>query len=153
MSSSYCPVAKPSDWYEAEYALEWRRAQKPGDDVQRRLTLIDEIVSKALVSPRTVSAELPLVVRFRELADRWERETSHVSSITKKVIHPCYQSILAMGPDVVSLLIRDMRENRRDWFWALHHLTQENPVSPKDAGNLDKMIAAWVGWERKQRGE
>jgi hypothetical protein len=92
-------------------------------------------------------------VRFRDLADRWERETSHVSSITKRVMHPCYQSILGMGPNVVSLLIRDMQENRRDWFWALQHLTQENPVSARDAGNLDKMIAAWVGWERKQRGE
>jgi len=153
MSSSYCPVARPSDWSKAESAFEWRRAQKPTDNVQKKLALIDEFVSKALVSARTVSAELPLAVRFRELADRWERETSHVSSITKRVMHPCYQSILAMGPNVVSLLILDMQENRRDWFWALHHLTQENPVSPKDAGNLDKMIAAWVGWERKQRGE
>jgi hypothetical protein len=153
MSSSYCPVARPSDWYEPEPALEWRKAQRPRDEAQRKLALIDEIVSKALVSARTVSAELPLAVRFRELANRWERETSHVSSITKRVMHPCYQSILAMGPNVISLLIQDMRENRRDWFWALHHLTQENPVSLEDSGNLDKMIAAWVDWERKKRGE
>lgn len=153
MSSSYCPVARPSDWYETESASEWRKAQKPRDEVQRKLALLDEILSKALVSARTVTSDLPLVVRFRELADKWERETSHVSSITKRVMHPCYQSIMALGPDVVSLLIQDMRERRRDWFWALQHLTQENPVSPKDAGDLNKMIAAWVGWERNRRGE
>jgi len=151
MSSSYCPVARPSDWYETESASEWRKAQKPRDKDQRRLALIDEVLSKGLVSART--AEPPIAVRFHELADRWERETSHVSSLTKRVMHPSYQSIIAMGPDIVSLLIQDLRENRRDWFWALQHLTQENPVRPKDAGNLDKMIAAWVAWERKQRGE
>lgn len=153
MSLSYCPVARPSDWYDAEPALEWRRARRPGDNIQRRLALIDEILVKSLVGTQTVAVEVALEARFRDLADRWERETSHVSSITKRVMHPCYQSILAMGPNVVPILIRDMQENRRDWFWALHHLTQANPVSSKDAGNLNRMIAAWVAWEKQRADE
>ena len=36
--------------------------------------------------------------RFEELASLWERETSMLSSPTRKASHPAYRAIVAMGP-------------------------------------------------------
>ncbi len=88
--------------------------------------------------------------RFREHAEKWERDTMHVSSTTKMVLHPSYQAIIGMGRDVVPLLLRDLQENRRSWFWALTHITEANPVNPRDAGNVDNMIHAWLNWGRER---
>jgi hypothetical protein len=46
----------------------------------------------------------------------------------------------------VALLIRDMQQNERPWFWALSYLTKENPISHSDSGKMKKMIASWVKW-------
>lgn len=103
-------------------------------------------VQTVFESENAVANELSLEQRFREQADKWERETRHISSVTKRVMHPSYQTIIGMGPDVVPLLIRDLRQNRRAWFWALSHITGVNPINPADAGKMDKMIMAWVNW-------
>lgn len=84
--------------------------------------------------------------RFREQADKWDNETRHLSSPTQKMMHPSYQAILGMGHDVVPLLLHDLQQNRREWFWALSYLTHDNPINRKDAGKMDKMIKAWVNW-------
>jgi len=88
--------------------------------------------------------------QFHEQADKWQRETGHLSSPTKQIMHPSYQAILGMGKDVIPLLLRDMQKNRRSWFWALSYLTQQNPISPKDSGNMDNMIKAWTEWGKEK---
>jgi len=105
----------------------------------------------AVLQAKAVSLQQAVEARFLELADQWDRETSFLSSTPKKVLHESYQSIMAMGPDVVPYLLRDLERNRRSWFWALRHLTRVNPVPQQDQGNLDKMIAAWVEWGRNER--
>ena len=89
---------------------------------------------------------LSLEQRFLELAEKWEQDTAFVSSTTKRVMHPSYQSIIGMGREVVPMLLRDLQRNRRVWFWALNHITGANPVKPEDAGNIDKMTKAWLDW-------
>lgn len=148
--ASYCPVTRPSDWREAEPALEWRRAQKPRSDVQRKLALIDEMVARAFVSARSVTSEQSLEQRFREHADNWERETGYLSSVTKRAMHPSYQAIIGMGADVVPVLLRDLQQHRRDWFWALTAITQANPITEESAGKVDQMIEAWLKWGREK---
>jgi hypothetical protein len=99
---------------------------------------------------RSVEITDSLEERFREQAEKWQQETEHLSSPTQRIMHPSYQAILGMGQerkqDVIRLLIRDLRQNRRAWFWALSYLAEDNPISPKDAGKMDKMIRAWVEW-------
>jgi hypothetical protein len=72
------------------------------------------------------------------------------------MMHPSYQAIMGMASDnrdeVIDLMLRDMQQNRREWFWALSYLTHENPIERKDAGRLDKMIKAWVRWGQQRRG-
>ena len=100
---------------------------------------------------RTVAVESNVLEqRFHEQADRWERETSFMSSTPKRVLHPSYQAIIAMGPDVIPILLRDLQKTRRSWFWALRYLAGVDPVESEDRGRLDKMVSAWVEWGKKE---
>jgi hypothetical protein len=119
-------------------AQQWKAKTAPDDVVVSR-------IAAAPTKAQDIEAE------FLQLAETWDRETAHLSSTPKMVLHDSYQRIMAMGPDVVPLLLRDLRDNRRSWFWALRHLTQANPVCLEDQGNLDKMIADWLAWGKRER--
>jgi hypothetical protein len=106
-------------------------------------------VQAATLTEAAVEAEA-LEHKFLEQASIWDRETAHLSSTPKMILHDSYQKIMAMGPDVVPHLLRDLERNRRSWFWALRHLTGTNPVPPQDQGDLDKMIEAWVSWGKRE---
>ena len=97
---------------------------------------------------------LSLEQRFREQAEQWGHETGHLSSPFQRMLHPSYQAILGMAQEnkepVIRLLLDDMQKTRRPWFLALSFLTQENPIKQADAGKIDRMIAAWVEWGKKQ---
>lgn len=88
--------------------------------------------------------------RFRKQADKWRRETEHVSSPSQMMMHPSYIAILGMAhgheEEMIRLMLRDLRDNRTPWFWALSYLTHDNPIQDSEAGRLDKMIKAWVDW-------
>jgi hypothetical protein len=106
--------------------------------------------SASALATSQARTEQSLKQKFLEHATKWDRETAYLSSTPKMVLHDSYQKIMAMGPDIVPVLLRDLQENRRSWFWALRHLTHANPVPPEDQGNLDKMIAAWVAWGKRE---
>lgn len=107
-------------------------------------------VPALVAAPRAATVARTLQQRFQEEAEKWDRETTYLSSTPKMILHESYQKIIAMGPNVVPHLLRDLQQNRRSWFWALRHLTDANPVPPEDQGNLDKMIAAWLAWGRRE---
>jgi hypothetical protein len=98
---------------------------------------------------------LTLEQRFQEQANKWQRETQHLSSPGQRMMHPSYQAILGMANEnrreIINLMINDMEQHRRPWFWALSYLAQDNPVSQADAGKMDKVIKAWVNWGKEQR--
>jgi hypothetical protein len=119
------------------------------DDVAT-VFVADECDVSVTVEAPVKQAEKTLEQRFLEQADIWDRETAYLSSTPKMVLHDSYQTIMAMGPDVVPYLLRDLQISRRSWFWALRHLTHANPVPLEDQGNLDKMIAAWVAWGKRE---
>jgi hypothetical protein len=114
--------------------------------------LIDESVAEA--ERKWFPEEFPLdsepkpsvEATFAQHAEKWESETTHISSPAKRIMHPSYQAILGMGEAVVPFMLRDLRDNRHAWFWALSYLTKENPIGPDDAGKMDQMISAWVQW-------
>jgi hypothetical protein len=141
MTFSYSPQITIADWSEPERCLDWGRTKRQSPDPQK-LLLIEEAVAKAVRGVRHVELEK----RFYEQAEKWQRETKHLSSPTQKIMHPSYQAVLGMGKDVVPLMLHDMAQNRTEWFWALSYIMQENPIKREDAGKMDKMIAAWVGW-------
>jgi len=84
------------------------------------------------------------------LIDRWRTETSQISSSTERILHPAYQQIIGMGPEVVPLLLKELRDNGGHWFWALSCITRENPVSDEDEGNVPKMRDVWLDWGKNK---
>jgi hypothetical protein len=144
---AYCQRKKPFvPLKPAENYLEKRRAKRVVEAVLSELAAAREAAQGAI---HEIAAD-DLEQRFREQADKWQRETQHLSSPTQRMMHPSYQAILGMGQHnarkVVALMIRDMQQNQRAWFWALSYLAQDNPISQSDAGKTDKMIKAWVNW-------
>jgi len=84
--------------------------------------------------------------RFARLAEAWRAECLLTSSIQEMAMQPAYQQIIGMGPDVVPLLLKELRERPDHWFWALRAITGENPVKPDHRGKVDRMAADWIEW-------
>jgi hypothetical protein len=49
--------------------------------------------------------------QFRRLAAEWEAATAYHSSTTLLNSHPAYRAVIALGPAVVPLLLRDMEKD------------------------------------------
>lgn len=133
-----------------EKPVSWRRSHDIEDVKLLKQALSAYARARAKADVWTAEVETPLEERFREQADKWQRETQHLSSPGQRMMHPSYQAIMGMASDnrdeVIDLMLRDMQQNRRAWFWALSYLAQDNPISASDAGKTDKMIKAWVKW-------
>ncbi len=64
-------------------------------------------------------------------------------------MQPAYQRIIGMGGEAVPLLIAQLKSEGDDpdqWFWALKAITEADPVSPDDQGDMVKMAQAWIRW-------
>lgn len=89
-----------------------------------------------------------LAATFRQLADRWQADTQYLSSTTDIALHPAYQRIIGLGPQVIPLILTELTRRPGRWFWALTALTGEDPVPPDARGRLPDMTAAWLRWGR-----
>jgi hypothetical protein len=87
---------------------------------------------------------------FAELAEKWHRETDHLSSISDIVLNFNYQRIIGMGPSVIPLILDELVKHGGHWFWALRAVSGEDPVDIKDRGNFEKMTEAWLNWSRNR---
>jgi hypothetical protein len=103
------------------------------------------MATQAAKLPRQKSDE----ERFAELADQWRRETRFVSSSTELVLNSAYQQIIGMGRSALPLILRRLDSNGGQWFWALKHISGEDPLSPKDAGDYEKNRERWLTWGRE----
>jgi hypothetical protein len=93
--------------------------------------------------------KLDTLNKFNELSAKWKKERGISSSLSKAAMSPSYQKIIGLGPDVIPLILRRLREEGDHpdfWFWALESLTGENPVSEDDRGKFRAMAKAWLAW-------
>jgi hypothetical protein len=124
---------RPRPWRPHETSLgEFKVARKPF--VLRLIKVVRE------------NAELKRT--FKGLAEKWKRETRHISSITKTSMHPAYQQIIGMGESAVPLILQEMQENGGHWLWALHAITREDPAHEGD--DFDAAVQAWLNWGRSR---
>lgn len=93
-----------------------------------------------------VSENERLQAKFTALATKWRDETGMISSTLKIVMHPAYQSIMAMGEKALPFILRDLQQEPDHWFYALRMITDDSPVKPEDAGDMQKMADSWVQW-------
>ncbi len=88
--------------------------------------------------------------RFRRLDAAWRKETAYLSSSTKIKTHPAFREVVALGDVMVPLLLRDLQANASLWVWALQEINEDDPVTPADRGNIDKMTEAWLRWGKEK---
>lgn len=120
----------------------------PGaNPLDENLSLSSAAATRALPKPNFGEEQRPeLLHRFQELADRWREETEFNSAISALYMHPAYQEIVGMGPDVLPLLLEDLAATRTDWFWALRAISGENPVPASERGKINRMTERWLAW-------
>ena len=88
--------------------------------------------------------------RFRRLEAQWKLDTEFLSDAHKIINHPAFRAIIALGEEVVPLLLHDLESQPSLMVWALPEITGANPVSPSDSGNIRKMCEAWLKWGREK---
>ena len=113
-----------------------------------------EFINRVFAAPEAVAmAAQAASIKFQGLVDAWRNERGAMASITQAAMCPAYQSILGMGPDVVPLLLKQLKsegDKPDHWFWALKAITGTDPVSNEDRGNLKRMAATWLEWGAQQ---
>lgn len=82
--------------------------------------------------------------RVQELAAEWTGATSHLSSLERKVTHPAYQAIIALGKPALPFVLEELRDRRGLWFWALHFMTGIDPA--KEGDDIEQTRSAWLTW-------
>jgi hypothetical protein len=88
---------------------------------------------------------------FQELAQRWKRETALSGQLSKIVMHRDYQRIMAMGPDVIPFILKDLAKKPAHWFWALHNLVPAGQDPAEGLTTIEEARQAWLKWGRDNR--
>jgi hypothetical protein len=85
---------------------------------------------------------------FESLRVSWHREYGALSSPIAIASCVSYQKIIALGTNVLPLIIRDLKRQPEPdhWFEALRRITGDDPVPMKDRGNRRRMAKAWLKW-------
>lgn len=86
--------------------------------------------------------------KFNRLRDEWKSRRGHEPSTPKVLLMPAYQKIIGMGGDAIPFLLRELKTDVDNWFWALMMITDENPVTEDMRGNGRAMAQAWLQWGR-----
>jgi len=69
---------------------------------------------------------------FQRYKAEWKAQCSPASAPEDIVRAWSYRAIIALGPEVIPLILAELEKESDDWFWALAILTGANPV-PEDA--------------------
>jgi len=101
-------------------------------------------VSKAVAEKREAESQ------FQQLTKQWKRETSILGNLSQIVMHPAYQRIMAMGPDVIPLILKEMSREPGHWFWALHNLVPLGEDPAEGTTTIREATRLWLDWGRKK---
>jgi hypothetical protein len=104
------------------------------------------LTQATLLSSMAIAAVLQRKSQFDRWVEAWKRDTRYSSSMTKIVLHPSYQAIIGMGSEALPLIFEELRRQGGHWFWALHAITQENPVP--DGADYGTAAHTWLAWGR-----
>ena len=96
-----------------------------------------------------ISRETIPIFRFQYLKEKWKNGTAFYSSVSDIAMHPDYQQIIGMGTVAIYFILREMKENPDQWFWALKAITGEDPVKSEDRGDVKAMTKAWIKWGKE----
>lgn len=107
------------------------------------------VVRKACAPQPQKDNKPELAEQFESLAKQWRRETTIVGHLSKIVMHPAYQRIMAMGPNVIPLILQEMSKESGHWFWALHNLVPPGEDPAEGTTTIRDARRAWLDWGKK----
>lgn len=85
-------------------------------------------------------------VEFPKHERKWKRDTKYVSSLSEKYLHPSYARIIGLGWPAIPFILKSLKKETDDWFYALRAITGTNVVPSPAAGNMEKMGELWLKW-------
>lgn len=87
---------------------------------------------------------------FEDLKNEWKSKSRYMSNSAQMATVWEYQQIIGLGPQVVPFILAELQRETDHWFWALEAIAGVNPVKLEDAGNVDRMAAAWSEWGQRE---
>jgi hypothetical protein len=132
-------------WNEPEdpHSKEWRRELPIKGKVWSRYK---EPTKLRFIGHLQLDQSERLKVDFQKFASLWKSAQNSASAPEDIAGDWPYRAIIALGPEVVPLILRELEKEPDDWFWALAILTGENPVPEEDRGKTLEMTKAWLKW-------
>lgn len=115
---------------------------------EHALILRRQAEERAREQARAAQAAAEIEQKFCALAEQWYVDTMPLSSYYEKILHPAYQKILTLGKAAVPFILRELADEPNDWFWALRIITDADPVTAEQAGDMEAMAEAWLRWGR-----
>ena len=55
-----------------------------------------------------------------------------------------------MGQEAIPMILRALKKDEAQWFWALRSIARESPVQPEDRDNVAAMTAAWLALGKRR---
>ena len=98
----------------------------------------------------TTERAADLEQRFARLAERWWLEAGGRSISTQMMDSDAFREIVALGEQVVPLILREMEHSHMHWHLALREITGEHTEAGVQPGKVDQIRAAWLGWGRQR---
>ena len=84
------------------------------------------------------------------LLRQWREQTAHLSSSTSITQHAAYQELIALGPDALPHLFRDLELTGDGHLSkALRAITGADPIPTEERGQIRKIAEAWLRWARE----
>jgi hypothetical protein len=110
-------------------------------DVSRRL-------SEETAALERVAAAKAMLADFRKLTAEWRQAVVVLSSDDARMRHPACRRIVQLGREAVPLILAELERDAWHWGGVLAEITGEQPVAPDDAGRIERVAVAWLGWAR-----
>lgn len=115
----------------------------------RNLYVSASVAKRVILRVPSATHEIPQLSahkKFLLLADQWKKQTGHISKSLYKFMDKNYQQIIAMGPAVIPVILKQLMKKPDHWYWALEMITGENPVEESHKGRIDLMASDWIKW-------
>src|SRR5262249_54451372 len=94
----------------------------------------------AIVYHRVKRKDKDLELDFKAHVERWRSETMHLSTLTRRFLHPSYLHIISLGRPVLPLLLAELRTRPDHWLVALNAITGSDPAP--EGANFSEAVSA-----------
>ena len=109
---------------------------------------IANYVRSQIVSDTTAGVDVETFVEFAQLANKWERETEHLSSTARMKQHPQFAELLGLGSKAIPFALERLKTRHVKWFLLLEALATD-PPNISQSNQLYEVKKAWLHWGRE----